>query len=421
MSERIVAVMGAGIAGLCAALTAHEAGDEVIVFDLDDEPGGTTRLSAGWIWTYRDMTAFRRYAPHGMIELQQAQLDHFDASIAWLEGQGVNLLATDTANPLTRGVRVEPAQLIERLVSRLPPHSLQLQQRVTGVEPPAAPEASLRLTVASRPESPYERLHHYDVDELVLAGGGYAGDVQLVCRVAGAGDPRMIIRRNAGTACGDGVDIATALGARVNPGVTSCYTRLVPSGIASHLQRTSRLSAAWGDAAVLVDAAGRELSAGADDWSDSRRAWMLATSGAPHGWMLLPTASVARASRSTGTIGQGLQLIREAGGRVVQAAPEVLRRWLAAEGAELQVISADTPAFTIAVQVQAGVVHSIGGLRSEIDGRLSTSVDHGARYVDGVRAVGVETGGLAGGGYSSGLAQGLVQARLCRSMKHATR
>lgn len=54
----------------------------------------------------------------------------------------------------------------------------------------------------------------------------------------------------------------------------------------------------------------------------------------------------------------------------------------------------------LAVHVSAGVTHTIGGLL----------VDEHARVVglDGVWAAGVDAGGIATGGYSSGLAQALV-------------
>jgi fumarate reductase flavoprotein subunit len=44
-----VAIVGAGAAGLCAALTAHEADAEIIVFERDSLPRGSTALSAGLI------------------------------------------------------------------------------------------------------------------------------------------------------------------------------------------------------------------------------------------------------------------------------------------------------------------------------------------------------------------------------------
>lgn len=44
-----VVIVGAGAAGLCAALAAHETGTEVVVFERDPLPRGSTALSAGLI------------------------------------------------------------------------------------------------------------------------------------------------------------------------------------------------------------------------------------------------------------------------------------------------------------------------------------------------------------------------------------
>jgi predicted oxidoreductase len=54
----------------------------------------------------------------------------------------------------------------------------------------------------------------------------------------------------------------------------------------------------------------------------------------------------------------------------------------------------------IAVHVTAGVTHTIGGIGVDTDARVVG--------LDGVWAAGVDAGGIATGGYSSGLAQALV-------------
>ena len=42
-------IIGAGAAGLCAALAAKEAGGDVVVLERDASPNGSTALSAGLI------------------------------------------------------------------------------------------------------------------------------------------------------------------------------------------------------------------------------------------------------------------------------------------------------------------------------------------------------------------------------------
>ena len=47
--DRPIVIVGAGAAGLCAALSASEAGADVVVLERDPVPTGSTALSAGLI------------------------------------------------------------------------------------------------------------------------------------------------------------------------------------------------------------------------------------------------------------------------------------------------------------------------------------------------------------------------------------
>jgi succinate dehydrogenase/fumarate reductase flavoprotein subunit len=62
------------------------------------------------------------------------------------------------------------------------------------------------------------------------------------------------------------------------------------------------------------------------------------------------------------------------------------------------------PGARVAVRVKPGITHTIGGLR----------IDEHARVVgaDGLFAAGADVGGIATGGYASGLAAALVLGRV---------
>ena len=49
-----VIVLGAGMAGLAAALAAADAGASVVAIEADEHPGGSARWSSGRIWTLAD-------------------------------------------------------------------------------------------------------------------------------------------------------------------------------------------------------------------------------------------------------------------------------------------------------------------------------------------------------------------------------
>jgi hypothetical protein len=57
---------------------------------------------------------------------------------------------------------------------------------------------------------------------------------------------------------------------------------------------------------------------------------------------------------------------------------------------------------TTAVDVTAGITTTLGGL----------AIDHTGRAADGIFVAGMDAGGVATGGYSSGLAWALVTGRL---------
>jgi fumarate reductase flavoprotein subunit len=59
----------------------------------------------------------------------------------------------------------------------------------------------------------------------------------------------------------------------------------------------------------------------------------------------------------------------------------------------------------VAVKVAAGVTHTLGGLAVDGSARV---LDHSGQPLEGLYAAGVDVGGIASGGYASGLAQALV-------------
>src|SRR6185312_9379843 len=111
-------VAGAGMAGLAAAARARELGADDVVHEKGTRLGGSMYLSSCVVWRYRDFERFREECPGGDPELQRVVWEGLDDALAWLEGLGAPVVARETGNPLTRGVRFEPKRLPGRRRAR---------------------------------------------------------------------------------------------------------------------------------------------------------------------------------------------------------------------------------------------------------------------------------------------------------------
>ena len=187
---------------------------------------------------------------------------------------------------------------------------------------------------------------------LVLATGGFPG------RLARERD--LLLRANPWSE-GDGLDFAVARGAATTAGMDEFYGRAMPAPPARIREE---------DFVSLAQLYGREARIFTDDWSEitpRRVAW------------------------------HENDLVQMIGRRAWYCVAETNDRIEAARAAGGTVIDQE---LGLAVHVAGAVTHTIGGLQVDTEARVSGA--------DGLWAAGVDVGGIATGGYSSGLAQALV-------------
>ena len=188
---------------------------------------------------------------------------------------------------------------------------------------------------------------------VLLATGGFPGRL--------ARERGLLLRANPWSD-GDGLDFGVARGATTTGGMAEFYGRVMPAPPAQVSEEGF---------VPLAQLYGREARVFTEDWREitpPHVAWHendLAQLIGPRAWYVVDRTN------------DRIEAARGAGGTVVRRE----------DG-------------SLAIHVAAAVTHTIGGLQADTDARVTG--------VEGLWAAGVDVGGVATGGYASGLAQALV-------------
>jgi fumarate reductase flavoprotein subunit len=339
-------VAGAGMAGLVAAARLRELGRDVVVREKGTRIGGSMLLSSCVIWRHREWEDFRSECPAGDERLQRVIWERLDDAIAWLESRGAPVVWHETGNPLTVGKRFDPRGIAEALAG-------DVELQADGCAD----------------------------DVTILCTGGFAASSDLVTRYI---QPAASLRLRASPwSEGDGLCFALDRGASLTPGMGEFYGRNMPDAPWDETQLVSS-SQLYARFARIFDEDGVEFFDRDEvSWSETNVVQATSHRRKARAFYLLDASALEQRVRDR-TVAE-----------MVEAAP-----------AEARVALADLPfappdGTVAAVRVIASITHTIGGLQ----------VDERARVVgaNDLWAAGVDAGGIATGGYASGLAQALVQ------------
>jgi succinate dehydrogenase/fumarate reductase flavoprotein subunit len=345
--------------GLVAAARARELGLAPVVLEKGDRAGGSMLLSSGVIWRYRSLDDFQAECPGGDSTLQALIIERFDSGLDWLESLGAPVVERSTGNPRTVGVRFDPRGLTHTL------------SRATG---------DIRL------ETPLTQLQ----GPTILATGGFP--TALAERLG------LLVRSNPWSS-GDGLRLARPLGAATVGDLDEFYGRNMPAPPAKVTEeRFVELAQLYGAHALVVNERGEEFAPEPLSWSEIDLVQATARQPGGHAWYVVDGGALGIEIR--GRAVKEMIAAAEGAGGTVRRGQKVTELGLDLPSSP----KLEEPPFA-AVHVRPGVTHTLGGMRVDDSARV---LREDGMPIKDLWACGVDVGGIATGGYASGLAQALV-------------
>ena len=231
------------------------------------------------------------------------------------------------------------------------------------------------LTAAAGEVRYEERLTELPGRPLVLATGGFQGDQELV-REHVTPEAEHLVLRSAPHSRGDGLRLGLEAGARTSAGLDQIYGRNLPAPPATigegHLVSAAQL---YARRAEVRNSRGERFES--RTWSEIDVVQWTARQPSARAWFRVPASRLGERVRDR-TVGDMVDTAERLGAPVTREEDSVT------------------------VETVAGITSTLGGL----------AVGPDAEAAPGVCACGGDVGGIATGGYASGLAAALVLGRI---------
>jgi len=395
-----VAVIGGGLAGMAAAVTAAKSGASVLVLERGPFVGGSAAISMGFVWALKDREALAVEDPGLFQRHGSLTVDALPQTLEWLGSHTVALSEPRMGN-VGPGQRFDLSLLFSNLTTALAQHGGQL---IVSAEVTSAKSSDGRPGFVLHCVSPEEALV-VQAASVVLATGGRQGDPRVRRELVGGGYTPAL--RGNPFSTGGGAVIGRQLGAALNLENKGFYGHLFPSGLTPTSPLDFVMLAQYhSDEGILLDAAGVPV---ADMSHDHINALRLARTGG-RGLLLWSSAVQERASE-TAVVPGGPKLDRwrfakQRGAKVVVAPnmPELaaaVRPWgYAIVDSELHLPGAvkDSPIY--GMEVEIAVTFTFGGVVVDDAGVAMT--DDGLT-IPGLYAVGADMSDAYHEGYGGGL------------------
>jgi succinate dehydrogenase/fumarate reductase flavoprotein subunit len=433
-----VVVVGAGMAGLTAALVAQESGARTLCLEKLPEPGGSLAISGGYLWTVDSMDDYQRLSPEGDPALGRMVIEDLATGIEWLAEHGVGL------NPVAAGMgagrafgghRVSPDPVsgaVTPLVDAFVAAGGELKTQASCVRLATGDAGEVTgITYRDR-----DGEHDVTCSAVIFATGGFQGDQVLTSTFLGPWADRAYLRSNAGST-GDGVRLAFGAGAAASKGLSAFYGHLFPAPPARLDPGAFRgLTQFYSEACIVLNRAGRRFVD--ESRGDEICALRLVQEEEATGFIVFDEVrhqhEVSEPYVPDATHTDPLPGVRAVGGTVLEAdSIEALAQLLMDQyGVPAAQVVATIEGFNdaarkddpgslpvgrreglhtcevgpfYAVPVRPGITFTEGGVQVNTD---CQALDRSGRPIGGLFVAGVDVGAVSIEGYIGGLATGLV-------------
>lgn len=431
-----VVVVGSGVSGSSAAMTAARTGAKVAMLEKSESFGGSAALSAGMFWTAPTVEAYEARIPLGNLELGTRVVGDYRDALAELRASGVRVADEPKQDIMTFGIgystdihailawcREEVVSAAGQVRTNSPVIELLYDGgRVTGV--------------VAREDG--DRLVRYEAKAVILATGGFQGARDELTRHIGPNADRLVLRSNPGSV-GDGLRLARSAGAGGTTAMSTFYGHLLPYPV-DRFRSEDYLpySQYYSGSTVLVNLLGERFT----DETEGDELLNQAVTFQPQARGVLIFDEHVRSTEATEEPFPGLGATDrfatavEAGGTyaVADTLPALLDQ-VAAWGIDRYNLGRTLDAYTDAVasgggvargikvsgtarapqqgpfyalMVQPSITFTFGGVRTNTGGE---ALDDDGRPIPGLYAAGADIGGLSNYGYAGGLAPGYITGR----------
>jgi tricarballylate dehydrogenase len=392
-----VVVLGAGLAGLSAAVTAATGGARTLVVERAPVIGGSAAISGGYVWAIEDEAALRREDPGPYQRHGRMVVEGYDDAIAWLSGFAPPLTGVERALA-GRGRKFDVPLLLAHLTRALTAAGGQVV--VDARTEQLTRDGGGYLAGVTTPDGP----RRITARSVVLATGGRQADPAVRAALVGGGFVPPL--RGNPWSRGTGAALAAELGASVNTANTGFYGHLFADGV-EPLSPVDHIAFALyhSDHGVLLDPGGRRFTD--ETRGDHNNAMALAAHGG-RGLLLWSEAVQHAAAQAPFVPGSPCldrwAFSRDRGGRVgvtenADALPVALDPEARARLGDGRVFHAD---------VVPAITFTFGGVEADAAG---TAVDHTGTPIDGLYPAGADLSDVYNEGYGGGLCLAVVSGR----------